>query len=157
MPELRVTLPLPPSANRYWRTYQGRTVRSADATSYIALVAAELRGQRQIPDTARVHLTLRVWCDKRRDLSNCLKVTEDALAQALGWDDRQTAEIHLYKHEEPCRKQQHACVHLAWDDAAIPSHCAWCEAAPSQDATSGICQYHKRDVLATVRREHAGA
>lgn len=45
---VRLTLPEPPSTNRYWRVWRNRAVKSSEATAYIATVAAAVAHQTTI-------------------------------------------------------------------------------------------------------------
>lgn len=125
---IRLRLPYPPSANRYWRHLviagQGRVVRSADAKRYCTEVGilAKAAGLR-IPFDGRVALHLRLfperpqdwarrarqqpdsWDDTVRciDLGNCEKVLSDAL-NGIAWvDDKQLRRIVL----ERCEPDEH--------------------------------------------------
>lgn len=113
-----VELALPPSANRYWRYYRGTIVRSKEASEYIRDVSErileQLRRRPVIPRDASVSLVIDIYCQRRRDLSNCLKVLEDALALALLFDDTQTCEIILRKHEVVRKDDYRAIVRLSW-------------------------------------------
>ncbi len=96
------TLPLPPSANDYWKKWRGRIVVSNEAREYklSALVRARAQGMR--PLSGPVCLSVTVYRkDKRRDLSNFLKVLEDALEGAAYEDDRQISELHVLRLEDP--------------------------------------------------------
>lgn len=98
-----VTLPVPPSANRYWRVFRGRAVKSQEARDYIALVWVLARQQKaRIIRAAEVAIEVR-WTRKARrgDLDNRLKCLLDAL-KGLAWaDDRQIAEIHATRSQGP--------------------------------------------------------
>lgn len=93
----QIDLPLPPSANVYWRMMRGRTVVSPQVRDYRVVVAH--RCATMTPLAGRVRLTLHVFMGRRTgDLSNRLKVLEDALQGYAYTDDGQVAEIHMYKH-----------------------------------------------------------
>lgn len=123
---IRLVLPYPVSANRYWRSFVPRgqkravTVVSDEAKAYRIEVAkiAKAAGLR-IPLDGRVELTLRLypqrpqdwakraqrdpdtWDDDVRciDLGNCEKVLEDAL-NGIAWvDDSQIRETHKFRCE----------------------------------------------------------
>lgn len=78
----RVALPPPPSANRLWRTFRGRQVRSAEATRWMSN-AAELIRQNMQPTEGSVE----VWWQLRlgkgvmvtADLDNFQKILLDTL------------------------------------------------------------------------------
>lgn len=97
-----LTLPEPPSSNRYWRHAQGRTYLSTQAIAYRATVFGialrEVRPPRQL--VGPLSITLK-WYRKRAagDLDNRLKQLFDALQGVLYEDDSQIVEIHAYRHE----------------------------------------------------------
>lgn len=78
----RVALVPPPSANRYWKTFRGRTVRSAEATAWLEC-ASDLIQRNIRPATGSVKVLLELRMGKgvanTADLDNFIKVTMDAL------------------------------------------------------------------------------
>jgi crossover junction endodeoxyribonuclease RusA len=96
-PFLRVTLPMPPSANVYWRVFRGVPVKSEAARVYERDVH-RLVGAKPIAGghvLALKFLRLR----KDADLSNRLKVLEDALNLRAWVDDSQAIAIHLERDD----------------------------------------------------------
>lgn len=99
---VRLTLPEPPSANRIWRNGRGRTYTSQAAKEFKAAVYAECLRQRITKVVfgagVPVALTLR-WYRQRKagDTSNRIKVVEDALNGLVWADDKQVAELHVYR------------------------------------------------------------
>ncbi len=99
-----ILLPYPPSANRYWRTFRGRHVRSADAVQYRGEVMsrANIYGLHLLVCPVRVRVTLHpkltlkgAASRTRIDLDNCCKVVLDAL-QGVAYDnDKQIEDLHL--------------------------------------------------------------
>jgi crossover junction endodeoxyribonuclease RusA len=91
-----VVLPYPPSANRYWRNYGGRVVRSKEAVDYKAEVERLLSGKLRVISSPRpVKLSLRLYRPvKSRDLDNCIKILQDALQGLAFENDNQVVEIH---------------------------------------------------------------
>lgn len=92
----RLTLPEPPSANRYWRHNRGVIHLSSEAKAYrfeVSVIAAQRRVVRMAGD---VVLRL-VWYRKRKagDLDNRLKQALDAIQGHLYLDDSQIAEIRF--------------------------------------------------------------
>jgi len=90
-----VTLPLPPSANDYWRVWRGRAVVSTEARAYkqSAALAARAQGLRPIL-AGEVAVVLRVFRPTRRgDLDNRLKVLLDALRGVAFRDDAQVSAL----------------------------------------------------------------
>lgn len=97
-----IRFPEPPSANRYWRSYRGRVVVSPEAKAYKEAVWVVAKRAKLQPLTGDVALTL-VWHRGRRsgDLSNRIKVLEDALRGLWYADDKQVASIHATRQESP--------------------------------------------------------
>ena len=100
-----VTLPYPPSANRYLRHTGRGTYRTAEANSYrrqaqLALMAAGAK-LRQFGPVA-IHAVLHPRLTKagnasetRLDLDNCLKVALDAMQGVAFDNDKQVRRISL--------------------------------------------------------------
>ena len=78
-------LPVPPSANRYWRRAGTRLYVSEEGVAYRAAVAKLLRGSRVLAGDVAVHA---VWYRARRagDVDNRGKVLLDAL-NGIAWTD----------------------------------------------------------------------
>ena len=99
---IRLILPYPVSANRYWRVFGGRVVHSAEARSYRNVVQLKAREKRVCPmagDVA-VHVALcpeltkkGVASQTRLDLDNCLKVALDALQGIAFNNDKQVVKL----------------------------------------------------------------
>lgn len=108
-----LSLPYPPSMNRYWRNFRGRTVLSRDAVAYkeeVQQIAIET-GVKPVSGCAMVYFTLHpplpkdwkkraakdpdnwIMSVRRIDLDNALKVVFDALQGICYDDDRQI--IHI--------------------------------------------------------------
>lgn len=99
---MTLTVPYPPSANRYWRTFRGRTVVSAEAREYKRQVwLTALTQTKEKPTAAPVELILRVYRPRRAgDLSNRIKVLEDALIGIAFEDDSQVVRIMAVRRED---------------------------------------------------------
>jgi crossover junction endodeoxyribonuclease RusA len=97
---MKITLPFPISANRYWRNVNGRMVRSREATIYKQEVGWLCAAAGLEPLAGSVRVTLDFYRPaKRGDLDNLLKVCLDSLN---GWayaDDQQIVEIHASRYE----------------------------------------------------------
>ena len=97
-----LTLPEPPSSNRYWRNVNGRMVLSKDAKTYRASVSvACMRARIRSPITGPVAVTLR-WFRGRKsgDLDNRIKQTLDSIQGVIVGDDAQVCELHCYREDD---------------------------------------------------------
>lgn len=98
-PPAHITLPFPPSANRYWRNWRGRMVVSDEAKDYKAIVALLARDFE--PLSGPVSVSIGVYRPaRRRDLDNCLKVVLDALQGYLYENDDQIVELHARRFDD---------------------------------------------------------
>ncbi len=107
--QLQLTLPVPPSINHQYATVKGRRVLSAEGRSYKQLVGQHvLIALAKNPDRDRLRtllqsqdLVLSIWfyfsSSLRRDLDGGLKITQDAICEALEVNDNRVVEIHLHK------------------------------------------------------------
>lgn len=96
-----LTLPYPPSANRYWRSFRGRVVKSAAAKAYQAGVRLTHRAD---PVTGPVAVSLAVYRPARRgDLDNSIKVLLDALKGVAFVDDAQVVAIYATRFDDKAR------------------------------------------------------
>jgi crossover junction endodeoxyribonuclease RusA len=95
-----LTLPYPPSTNRYWRNFRGRTVISSVARDYKSQVAyiASKHGTPMLTGKVMVDLWLHPKKPKGKylpdrvrciDLDNAMKIALDALQGILYADDAQ--------------------------------------------------------------------
>lgn len=101
VPSLTLLVPVPPSLNNAYTNGRGhgRRVLTAEGREYKATVAELLLCRAQPSGgfelaigrkDARIGLALRLYFPnrQRRDISNCVKLLEDALAECLCFDDR---------------------------------------------------------------------
>lgn len=104
---ITMTLPEPPSANRYWRHAKGRTYLSAHALAYRGDVArawvAYCRVNRRIKRLDGPVVITYFWYRGRKagDLDNRTKQLFDALRGYAYADDSQIVEIHAYRYDRP--------------------------------------------------------
>lgn len=96
-----ITLPWPPSNNRYYRHNRGRTHISAEGKAYRAAVA-EIVERLLLDIETPLPLRLRIECympdRRRRDLDNLQKAVFDALTKAGFWlDDVQVIDYRVIK------------------------------------------------------------
>lgn len=88
--------PLPPSANRYWRYYRGRTVVSDEAKQYKETIRMLARCDGVRPLTGPVRVDLAVYrARKSGDLDNFAKIALDAMQQVFYENDSQVVELHM--------------------------------------------------------------
>jgi crossover junction endodeoxyribonuclease RusA len=88
---ITLTLPYPPSVNHLYAVVHGRKVLSAKGRAYQQAVLQSLyeqQGWTRFGDQ-RIGYTVTAFPPdkRRRDLSNLVKVVEDALTKAGVWDD----------------------------------------------------------------------
>ena len=102
---LRLTLPEPPSANRWWRKWQGRMVLSGEARKYKLLVwgyAMEGRVKgRQLVWDCPLHVSLD-WYRGRKsgDLDKRIGVVLDALQGIAYENDSQIVELTARRFDD---------------------------------------------------------
>lgn len=96
-----IVLPYPPSANRYWRSYGGRVVVSADAKAYKAGVWMQAQQARLRPFSGPVAVYVHAYRPRKTgDLDNANKVLLDALCGIAYQDDAQIVELHSWRHDD---------------------------------------------------------
>jgi crossover junction endodeoxyribonuclease RusA len=111
MSEITMTLPIPPSANKYWVYTGRRVVTSPEAKAYKQ--AVRLLAPRHIIE-GRVAVNVSVFRPaKRGDLDNYLKVMLDALEGVLYHNDKQITEIHAFRYDD---KENPRVELVAWMD-----------------------------------------
>jgi len=99
-----ITLPFPPSANRYWRNVGGVVMLSKEARVYRKLIASSLlvQGFRK-EDSCKGSIWIRLAFYRPRkigDLDNMLKQPLDAMRGILYQDDGQICEIHAKRFDD---------------------------------------------------------
>ncbi|HFC0694655.1 TPA: RusA family crossover junction endodeoxyribonuclease, partial [Neisseria gonorrhoeae] len=106
----RLILPYPVSANRYWRIWRNRAVRSAEAAAYRETVRRIAQGAGAMPSEGAVAVYVRLIPKANKDgganktvidLDNALKVTLDALQGVAYHNDRQVRRIAADYADEP--------------------------------------------------------
>lgn len=96
-----ITLPLPPSANRYWRQGRdGRVYVSQEAQDYKQLVRLTLVRRDLI--AGDVMLEVKIYRKaKRGDIDNFLKVLFDAMQGVVYENDKQVKCISVFLLDDP--------------------------------------------------------
>jgi crossover junction endodeoxyribonuclease RusA len=118
-----LSLPYPPSANRLWRAWKGRNIKSAEYRAWLTKGAADLAGQEVEPVPGHYRLTLIVNRpdNRRRDLSNTIKPVEDLLQSAgLIRDDADCQRLMVMWGSLPPDKAARVLVHLTPCRASQP-------------------------------------
>jgi crossover junction endodeoxyribonuclease RusA len=99
MAEYEFDLPVPPSANRYWRIWNNRVVVTEEAKAYKQAVFFRLREYEPLRGDVAVNFTV-FRPSKRGDLDNYIKVMFDALNGLVWLDDMQVVEIHSFRTDD---------------------------------------------------------
>lgn len=99
---MRLTLPYPPSGNRYWRVFRGIVVPSQEAKTYKASVKFRAMNQDVFePLKGEVVVSVAVFRPQRSgDLDNRLKVLLDSLRGVAFADDKQVVELHARRYDD---------------------------------------------------------
>jgi crossover junction endodeoxyribonuclease RusA len=109
----RFVLPLPPSINQQYATVHGRRVLSRASRRYkkeVGKAIRRLRAEGVISDALVAALRegfVGLFIDfffetpNRRDLDGGLKITQDAICDALGVNDNRVVDVHLVKRIDP--------------------------------------------------------
>ncbi len=97
---VKLTLPFPPSSNRYWRkTRHGRVYVSDEAKNYRDEIA--LLTKRCGIAIGDVSFTAKFYRPRKSgDLDNRIKILLDALQGNCFVDDSQVVEIHAYRFDD---------------------------------------------------------
>jgi len=109
---MRIVLPLPPSINHQYATVGDRRVLSKEAARFkravkeaVRKLGAEALGEaehgRLRSEFLGLYIDFYFLTPLKRDLDGGLKITQDALCEALGLDDRKVVDIHLVKRIDP--------------------------------------------------------
>ncbi len=110
---LSLTLPLPPGINEQYATVDGHRVSTLVARRFkrqVHDIVYSLIRQGMLPNELHEQFRqsyLALFLDfyfttpLKRDLDGGLKITQDALCEALGLNDNRVVNIHLMKHIDP--------------------------------------------------------
>lgn len=91
----------PPSLNRYWRQWQGRTLLSREARSYKQTSALQALQQGVKVQEGPLCVSLNIFRPQRRgDIDNVAKGLLDSLNGIAWTDDSQIVEMHLFRNDD---------------------------------------------------------
>ena len=119
---ISLVLPLPPGVNNQYATVSGRRILSVEARRFKSAVGKrveEMRFSGELPHpqleairTSYLSLFIDFYfaSPMKRDLDGGLKITQDALCEALGINDNRVVDIHLVKRIDP--RNPHIVVQL---------------------------------------------
>lgn len=97
-----LTLPFPPSTNLYWRIGNNRIHLTETAKAYKLEAGYRANAVCKKPITEEVRLTVNFYRPRAiGDTDNLLKVLLDSMSGIIYKDDRQVAEIHAYRFNDP--------------------------------------------------------
>lgn len=98
---IRLSLPYPPSANRYWRNFRGRVVVSEEAEVFKRRVADLCEHAGIVPVEGRVGITLDVFRPRKSgDLDNSIKVCLDAIQGWAYLNDNQVVTLIAHREDD---------------------------------------------------------
>ncbi len=100
---MRISLPWPPSVNRYWRSVGGRVLISRDGREYRQRVAGQVLEAGRPPRYAgELAVDILAWPPdrRRRDLDNVLKALLDAMEHAGVYEDDSQIGVILIRRGE---------------------------------------------------------
>lgn len=116
---MRLVLPMPPTANLYWRLVGGRLVISAEARAYKKLVDSAVRGAGYRRLEGPVKVSMDVFRQRKSgDLDNRQKCVLDALQGHLYGNDSQIVEIHARRFEDKANPRVEIVVSSASGESA---------------------------------------
>lgn len=96
-----LTLPYPPSVNRYWKSFRGRVVLSADARKYKERVKLICNECGVVTASGPIEIWVHVFRPRKiGDLDNTMKALFDSLNGSLWVDDSQITIIHAFRHDD---------------------------------------------------------
>lgn len=103
LPALRLTLRLPPTSNNLYSTVRGHRVKSKAGRDYAAYVADAIQAGGYVDhfgtSPGPLSLTIGLYVKHDRDVDGC-KALQDALAAALGFNDKIIVDLHVTKAKD---------------------------------------------------------
>ena len=108
--EYTFTLPVPPSANRYWRVWHNRIVVTDEAQAYKQEIKYLL--SQAVPMKGLVAVNFSVYRPRMKgDLDNYNKIMFDALQGLVYENDNQIVEIHSFRKDDKHNPRVELLVH----------------------------------------------
>lgn len=98
MPEITVTLPVPPLVNRYWRRAGTHTYLSPAGRAYKQTVA-EIMDAKPLKGNVAISATI-YRARKAGDLDNYAKGLLDAMVGLAYEDDKQVTNLHMVRRDD---------------------------------------------------------
>lgn len=94
----RISLPRPPSLNRYYRHVGNKTLISEDGRAYREWVCSHLKRTMPLQEKIRLVVEFQQTDKRRRDLDNYLKCLLDSMTHAGVYeDDSQIDDLRIYR------------------------------------------------------------
>lgn len=101
MAEYSFTIPVPPSANDYWRVANNRIITTQEARDYKQEISLTLGNKIERVFQGEVGLDFTIFRPaKRGDLDNYFKIMLDALQGICYKNDNQIVEIQAYRDDD---------------------------------------------------------
>lgn len=101
---MKLTLPYPPSVNRYWRMVRGMMILSAEARDYkkdVSAIALDGICRHQKPLLGPVAVSIAVYRPRKSgDLDNTLKAVLDSIKGIAYVDDSQVEYIQAFRYDD---------------------------------------------------------
>jgi len=109
---VKLRLPYPPSANRYWRNFRGRMVVSKEAKAYKECVSLLACGDGPLsgpdPFIGPVRVNIDVYRPRKAgDLDNKIKILLDSIQGVFIINDSQVHHIEARLFDEPKQHKKH--------------------------------------------------
>lgn len=118
-----ITLPYPPSSNRYWRVprYLGYPILSREAIAYKNTAGWEAKRQGVKVLAGEIEVRIHAYRPRRRgDLDNLAKVALDALNGIAWTDDDQIVGLEMRRFDDPKNPRLMIRINVAEKESSIP-------------------------------------
>jgi len=142
---ISLELPVPPSANRWWRNVNGRTIKSKEARAYLNRLRVRADGFYYAGDVC-VQI---VWYrkDRRGDLDKRIPIILDVLQGITYVNDKQVWALEARREEDKANPRVEVVVmsKAEWEGKALGSPLDHAEHDPTEDSgraemvDEGVC------------------